>query len=97
MIIALPSGLKIYDHLSFLFILGLLGLEREQISCNDIVLFQLYFNAAKHIPQSFRKELSDCLFTFFFFLTDAKFIVSSIPYVLFLQIPEGTLCYILRI
>lgn len=79
MIIALPSGLKIYDHLSFLFIVCLLGLEREQIAYNDIVLFQLYFNAAKHILQSFNKELSDCLFTFFF-LTDA---VPSIPYFLF--------------
>lgn len=84
MIIALPSGLKIYDHLSFLFILCLLGLEREQIAYNDFVLFQLYFNAAKHILQSFRKELSDFLFTIF--LTDAKFTVSSIPYILFLQI-----------
>lgn len=93
MIIALPSGLKIYDHLSFLFILCLLGLEREQIAYNDIVLFQLYFNAAKHILQSLRKELSDCLFTFF--LMDAN-LLSSIPYLLFLQISEDILSYSLR-
>lgn len=97
MLTALPSGLEIHDDLSFLFICCLQGLGREQIDYNNIiVLFQLYFNTAKHILQIFRKEFSDCLFTYFFNRCKIQCVFYFL-YPLSSKIIENILVYSLRI